>query len=160
MRLEHLIGATSNATAARCRESLASSLSKIAPMLSNTASVQVGPDLFGQIKTLNGVALRATGAAERLAVPDRRESDLRADAGVWAARHDAAHLYLSRGYRLDHVEPARHRALLSALNFVVLGVNVVLALLRPRNTPDNAWDGPSLEWATSSPPPWNFTHIP
>jgi hypothetical protein len=60
MRLGHLIGATSNATAARCRGSLASSLSKIAPILSKTASVQVGSDLFGQTKTLKGVALRPT----------------------------------------------------------------------------------------------------
>src|SRR5215210_4595558 len=57
MRLGHLIGATSNATAARCRGSLASSLSKIAPILSKTASVQVGSDLFGQSKTLKGVLL-------------------------------------------------------------------------------------------------------
>ena len=58
MRLGHLIGATSNATAARCRGSSASSLSKIASILSKTASVQVGADLFGQTKTLKGVELR------------------------------------------------------------------------------------------------------
>src|SRR3954464_7254078 len=56
-----MIGAASNATAARCRGSLASSLSKITPILSKTASVQVGSDLFGQTKTLKGVALTALG---------------------------------------------------------------------------------------------------
>jgi cytochrome c oxidase subunit I+III len=52
-------------------------------------------------------------------------------------------------------------AVLIALSFTMLALNVVLALRRPRTAPDNPWDAPSLEWATASPPPsWNFTHIP
>jgi cytochrome c oxidase subunit 1 len=52
-------------------------------------------------------------------------------------------------------------AVLIALSFTMLALNVVLALRWPRTAPDNPWDAPSLEWATASPPPsWNFTHIP
>jgi cytochrome c oxidase subunit 1/cytochrome c oxidase subunit I+III len=38
---------------------------------------------------------------------------------------------------------------------------VLISLKRGAKAPDNPWDGPTLEWATSSPPPpYNFTVIP
>ena len=40
-------------------------------------------------------------------------------------------------------------------------VNVVRALLGGERAPDNPWDAPTLEWATTSPPPsYNFRYIP
>jgi heme/copper-type cytochrome/quinol oxidase subunit 1 len=40
-------------------------------------------------------------------------------------------------------------------------VNVVVSLRRGRAAGDNPWDAPTLEWATSSPPPsYNFAVIP
>ena len=44
---------------------------------------------------------------------------------------------------------------------VVFIANVVRAFARGERAPDNPWDSPTLEWATSSPPPpYNFRHIP
>jgi cytochrome c oxidase subunit I+III len=40
-------------------------------------------------------------------------------------------------------------------------INVVRAFRKPVTAPDNPWNGESLEWATSSPPPhYNFAAIP
>jgi cytochrome c oxidase subunit I len=40
-------------------------------------------------------------------------------------------------------------------------INGVVSLYRGAIAPPNPWDAPSLEWATSSPPPvYNFEHIP
>jgi cytochrome c oxidase subunit 1 len=48
-----------------------------------------------------------------------------------------------------------------ALSFLALALNVLQALRRPADASDNPWDAPSLEWATTSPPPaYNFRHIP
>ena len=39
--------------------------------------------------------------------------------------------------------------------------NVFTALRSPRNAPDDPWDGNTLEWATTSPPPpYNFDSVP
>jgi cytochrome c oxidase subunit 1 len=39
--------------------------------------------------------------------------------------------------------------------------NVFITLRQPRNAPDDPWDGYTLEWATTSPPPaYNFDYIP
>jgi cytochrome c oxidase subunit I len=47
------------------------------------------------------------------------------------------------------------------LNFVLLLANMVSSYLYGRPAGDNPWDAPTLEWATSSPPPpQNFTRIP
>jgi cytochrome c oxidase subunit I len=52
-------------------------------------------------------------------------------------------------------------AALVAISFAIFIVNVIVALRRPREAPDNPWDAPTLEWATASPPPpYNFAHIP
>jgi cytochrome c oxidase subunit I len=52
-------------------------------------------------------------------------------------------------------------ATLMVVSFLLLAVNVVRALMRPRTAPDNPWQAGTLEWATSSPPPsYNFTFIP
>jgi cytochrome c oxidase subunit 1 len=47
------------------------------------------------------------------------------------------------------------------LNFVLLLANMVSSYFYGRPAGDNPWDAPTLEWATSSPPPpQNFTRIP
>jgi cytochrome c oxidase subunit I+III len=58
--------------------------------------------------------------------------------------------------------------LLATLGAFLLGagilltfVNVVLALRRPADAPDNPWNADTLEWSTSSPPPnYNFAEFP
>src|SRR5581483_7928496 len=48
-----------------------------------------------------------------------------------------------------------------AASVVVFLGNVIASLLRGRAAGDNPWDAPSLEWATSSPPPaYNFAAVP
>jgi cytochrome c oxidase subunit 1 len=52
-------------------------------------------------------------------------------------------------------------AVVLVLGFVVFLVNVILSLRRGAPAGDNPWDAPTLEWATSSPPPiYNFLHVP
>jgi cytochrome c oxidase subunit I len=47
---------------------------------------------------------------------------------------------------------------LSVLPFIW---NVFTTLRRPADAPDDPWDGYTLEWATTSPPPvYNFDHVP
>jgi cytochrome c oxidase subunit 1/cytochrome c oxidase subunit I+III len=48
-----------------------------------------------------------------------------------------------------------------AIGVLLFIVNVVVSYRRGRVAGDNPWDAPTLEWATSSPPPpYNFTVIP
>nr|WP_210320045.1 cytochrome c oxidase subunit I [Pseudaminobacter soli] len=48
-----------------------------------------------------------------------------------------------------------------AVGFLMLFVNVFVSLQRGRIAGPNPWDGPTLEWATSSPPPpYNFAVLP
>jgi cytochrome c oxidase subunit 1/cytochrome c oxidase subunit I+III len=48
-----------------------------------------------------------------------------------------------------------------AVGIALLIVNVVVSLRRGAIATDNPWDAPTLEWATSSPPPpYNFPVIP
>ena len=48
-----------------------------------------------------------------------------------------------------------------ALGVLVFIVNVIWSLLRGEEAGPNPWDGPTLEWATPSPPPpYNFAVIP
>jgi cytochrome c oxidase subunit I len=50
---------------------------------------------------------------------------------------------------------------LFAIGVVLFLVNVYVSLKRGKPSGDNPWDGPSLEWSTSSPPPvYNFAVIP
>jgi cytochrome c oxidase subunit 1 len=52
-------------------------------------------------------------------------------------------------------------SLIFAASFLLMAWNVFAALRRPADAPDNPWDAPGLEWATSSPPPpQNFDRIP
>ncbi len=52
-------------------------------------------------------------------------------------------------------------AFLFAVGVLLLFVNVVWALRRGAPAGPNPWDGPTLEWATTSPPPaYNFAVIP
>jgi cytochrome c oxidase subunit 1 len=47
------------------------------------------------------------------------------------------------------------------LSVLLFLANVVISLSQPATAPDNPWNGESLEWATSSPPPhYNFKAIP
>jgi cytochrome c oxidase subunit 1 len=48
-----------------------------------------------------------------------------------------------------------------AVSMALFFVNVVLTLRRPRTAPDDPWEGNTLEWATTSPPPpHNFDRLP
>ena len=48
-----------------------------------------------------------------------------------------------------------------ATSVLLFVVNMLLSLRSGRRAPANPWDAPTLEWATSSPPPdYNFAHIP
>jgi hypothetical protein len=48
-----------------------------------------------------------------------------------------------------------------ALGVVVFIVNFFWSLVNGAEAGSNPWDAPTLEWATSSPPPpYNFAHIP
>jgi cytochrome c oxidase subunit I len=50
---------------------------------------------------------------------------------------------------------------LFAIGVLMFVVNVLVSLKRGKVAGDNPWDGPSLEWSTSSPPPvYNFAVIP
>ncbi len=52
-------------------------------------------------------------------------------------------------------------ALLIFSSVAVFLSNVVQAFVRGARAPDNPWDAPTLEWATSSPPPpYNFRYTP
>ncbi len=52
-------------------------------------------------------------------------------------------------------------AYITALGILIFLVNVVVSLRRPRWAGDDPWEGQSLEWATSSPPPrHNFDALP
>jgi cytochrome c oxidase subunit 1 len=52
-------------------------------------------------------------------------------------------------------------AVLFALSFVLLAINIFRSLRSGALAGDNPWDAPTLEWATSSPPPpQNFDRIP
>jgi len=48
-----------------------------------------------------------------------------------------------------------------ALSILPFLWNVFITLRGPRNAPDDPWDGNTLEWATTSPPPaYNFDSLP
>ncbi len=52
-------------------------------------------------------------------------------------------------------------AYLTAIGFVVFLINMWVSWRSPVKAPDNPWDGHSLEWATTSPPPsHNFHRVP
>lgn len=52
-------------------------------------------------------------------------------------------------------------AVIFFLSFLVLVWNVIASLRAGKEAPDNPWDAPGLEWATTSPPPpHNFDRIP
>jgi cytochrome c oxidase subunit 1 len=44
---------------------------------------------------------------------------------------------------------------------LVFVINAILSFQKPADAPDDPWDGATLEWATSSPPPpYNFAEVP
>jgi cytochrome c oxidase subunit 1 len=52
-------------------------------------------------------------------------------------------------------------AFVIALSIVPFIWNVFITLRGPRNAPDDPWEGNTLEWATTSPPPnYNFDALP
>ena len=52
-------------------------------------------------------------------------------------------------------------AFILALGVLMFMINVARTMRRPQDAPDNPWDAPTLEWATTSPPPeHDFDVIP
>src|SRR5579859_1747943 len=52
-------------------------------------------------------------------------------------------------------------AFLIALSFLIFAYNLIASLRSGEPASDDPWDGASLEWATSSPPPaYNFVTVP
>ena len=52
-------------------------------------------------------------------------------------------------------------AYILAVGMLVFMLNVARSMRRPQTAPSNPWDGGTLEWATTSPPPeHDFDHIP
>jgi cytochrome c oxidase subunit I+III len=52
-------------------------------------------------------------------------------------------------------------AIILVAGFLVFFIDAIRAARRGATAGDNPWDAPTLEWATSSPPPsYNFLHIP
>ncbi len=52
-------------------------------------------------------------------------------------------------------------AYIMGLGFLLLITNVAMSLLKGKRVGANPWDAPTLEWATTSPPPeYNFAEIP
>jgi heme/copper-type cytochrome/quinol oxidase subunit 1 len=52
-------------------------------------------------------------------------------------------------------------AFIIGLSILVFAYNVVLSLHGPKTAPNDPWEGNSLEWYTTSPPPpYNFDNVP
>jgi cytochrome c oxidase subunit I len=52
-------------------------------------------------------------------------------------------------------------AFLIAISVTVFLINFVISLRAPKTAPNDPWEGNTLEWATSSPPPpYNFEEVP
>jgi len=52
-------------------------------------------------------------------------------------------------------------AFITALGFIIVLINLIITLRRPATHEQDPWDGFTLEWTTSSPPPpENYDVIP
>jgi len=52
-------------------------------------------------------------------------------------------------------------AFIVALSILIFGINYILTMLKTQTNEEDPWDGTTLEWTTSSPPPnYNFAEIP
>ena len=67
--------------------------------------------------------------------------------------------YLPQYQPLQTVATVGSWILISGL--AVMGVNLLIALRKGKIAPNNPWDAVTLEWKTSSPPPFeNFLELP
>jgi heme/copper-type cytochrome/quinol oxidase subunit 1 len=80
--------------------------------------------------------------------------------GIEGMRRRVADYELPMGFQAMHILTAVGGFLIFA-GFIVLVWNVVGSLKQGRVAGNNPWDGRTLEWQTTSPPPEdNFTDIP
>jgi hypothetical protein len=105
---------------------------------------------------------RAPGPLEFLDHVHRLQSRLLSDAHLGPARHAAARLHLCRRHGLGHAQSHHDAGFLRLCGRrTAVHHQRGVSYRRGRAAGDNPWDAPTLEWATSSPPPpYNFAVIP
>ena len=99
---------------------------------------------------------------ELLADLHRLQCCVLADAPDWTAWDATPRLHVWSGVRLEYAEYDHDgRRICPCARYLLFLINIFVSLRRGAPAGANPWDAPTLEWATSSPPPpYNFVVIP